>query len=357
MFLANCIQLTDHLKALYIKTAKKLKGSDGRQFMASVVQGLGVGGQTWAEKQLGWNRRIIRKGMTELVSGEAIEDGYKRSGRKRIEIKLPNLLVDIRSIVDHQSQTDPSFKTTRLYTRLTAAEVRRQLILTKGYTEQELPTTETIRQRLNQMGFSLKRVRKTKPQKKIEETDEIFKQIAIVNQVTDTDPKMLRISVDAKVAVKVGEFDRGGETRVPTKAEDHDFDAVVKLTADGIFLPEFDKLSLFFISSKMTADCIVDRLEQWWEMHKERFEHIHTLVLNQDNGPENNSRRTQFMNRIVAFAHKAKLNIYLAYYPPYHSKYNPVERTFGWLEKHWNGSLLDLRKNCIEICKNTHIQR
>ena len=198
MFLANCIQLTDHLKALYIKTAKKLKGSDGRQFMASVVQGLGVGGQTWAGKQLGWNRRIIRKGMTELVSGEAIEDGYKRSGRKRIEIKLPNLLVDIRSIVDHQSQTDPSFKTTRLYTRLTAAEVRRQLILTKGYTEQELPTTETIRQRLNQMGFSLKRVRKTKPQKKIEETDEIFKQIAIVNQVTDTDPKMLRISVDAK---------------------------------------------------------------------------------------------------------------------------------------------------------------
>jgi hypothetical protein len=88
--------------------------------------------------------------MTELVSGEAIEDGYKRSGRKRIEIKLPNLLEDIRSIVVPQSQTDPSFKSTRLYTRLTAAEVRRQLMLTKGYTEQELPTTETIRQRLNQ---------------------------------------------------------------------------------------------------------------------------------------------------------------------------------------------------------------
>jgi Rhodopirellula transposase DDE domain len=103
--------------------------------------------------------------MTELVSGEAIEDGYKRSGRKRIEIKLPNLLKDIKAIVDPQSQTDPSFKTTRLYTRLTAAEVRRQLILMKGYTDAELPTTEIIRQRLNQMGFSLKRVRKTKPQK------------------------------------------------------------------------------------------------------------------------------------------------------------------------------------------------
>jgi hypothetical protein len=47
------------------------------------------------------------------------------------------------------------------------------------------------------------------------------------------------------------------------------------------------------------------------------------------------------MHRIVAFAHQSQLNLQLAYYPPYHSKYNPVERTFGWLEQHWNGSLLD----------------
>ncbi len=65
------------------------------------------------------------------------------------------------------------------------------------------------------------------------------------------------------------------------------------------------------------------------------------MVINQDNGPENNSRRTQFMSRMVDFASESQLALQLAYYPPYHSKYNPVERTFGWLEKHWNGSLLD----------------
>jgi Rhodopirellula transposase DDE domain len=95
--------------------------------------------------------------------------------------------------------------------------VRRQLILTKGYVDAELPTNETIRQRLNQMGFSLRRVAKTKPQKRIAETDEIFKQIAIINQAADADPHVLRISSDAKVAVKVGEFDRGGQTRVETE--------------------------------------------------------------------------------------------------------------------------------------------
>ena len=66
MLLAACLQLTSALKALYIKTAQKLKGSDRRQFMAEVVKNLGVGGQTRAERELGWNRRTIRKGMKEL---------------------------------------------------------------------------------------------------------------------------------------------------------------------------------------------------------------------------------------------------------------------------------------------------
>jgi transposase len=60
-----------------------------------------------------------------------------------------------------------------------------------------------------------------------------------------------------------------------------------------------------------------------------------------DNGPENHSRRTQFMKRIVEFAQRHCINIRLAYYPPYHSKYNPIERTWGILENHWNGSILD----------------
>jgi hypothetical protein len=352
MTLAPLIQLTDTLKSLYTKTAQKLKGSDRRQFMAEVVKGLGIGGQTLAERELGWNRRTIRKGMQELNSGQAIEDGRGRSGRKPIEAKLPDWLEDMRAIVDPQSQTDPSFKSTRLYTRLSAAEVRRQLIEHKGYQAEELPSAETIRRRLNEMGYTLKRVVKAKAQKRIPETDAIFERIHQVNQQADHDPQTLRISIDAKVAVNVGEFDRGGKTRTPTLALDHDFDAITSLTPYGIFLPEFNELYLFFVSSKLTADCIVDMIEQWWEQVKDRFAHIRRLVINQDNGPENHSRRTQFMHRIVAFAHQSHLNVQLAYYPPYHSKYNPVERTFGWLEQHWNGSLLDTVETVLHFAKS-----
>lgn len=74
----SLIKLSESLKSLYIKTAQKLKGSDRRQFMAEVVKGLGVGGQTIAERELGWNRRTIRKGMQELEHGISIVDGFKR---------------------------------------------------------------------------------------------------------------------------------------------------------------------------------------------------------------------------------------------------------------------------------------
>ena len=152
---------------------------------------------------------------------------------------------------------------------------------------------------------------------------------------------MLRISLDAKATVKVGPFARGGKSRIPTAAADHDFHPDATLTPVGILLPALDDLFLYGISSKVTSDCLVDCLVHWWETVRERFRHITTLVINLDNGPENQSRRTQFMQRIVTFVQEYGVSVRLAYYPPYHSKYNPIERCWGILEHHWNGSLLD----------------
>jgi len=309
------IALTEVLKTLYKNTAKKLKGSDRRQFMAEVVQGLGAGGPVLAERELGWNRRTIRKGTAELTHGMTIVDAVRLRGRKRTEDKLPHLLEDICSLVDGQSQTDPSFKSTRLYSRLSVAAVRRLLIEQKGYQDRELPSEETIRCRLNDLGYHLKRVAKTKPRKRIAQTDAIFEQLNVVNQDSDEQPHVLRISMDAKVTIKLGEYDRGGKTRVPTTALDHDFGATLSLTPYGIFVPQSNELSLFLIASKVTADCIVDCLEAWWNRIKQSFTHITKLVINQDNGPENHSGRTQFMYRLVQFSRQAKLKIQLAYYP------------------------------------------
>ena len=161
------------------------------------------------------------------------------------------------------------------------------------------------------------------------------------NAEADADPAVLRISLDAKATVKVGPFARGGKSRVAVQAADHDFKPAATVTPVGLFLPATDELFIYQVTSKVTSDCLVDRLEQWWTAHKARFAHVTTLLLNLDNGPENHSRRSQFMARLLRFVQQQGVRVRLAYYPPYHSKYNPIERCWGILENHWNGALLD----------------
>lgn len=179
------------------------------------------------------------------------------------------------------------------------------------------------------------------PPKRVPQTDAIFEQLSRVNPQADEAPETLRLSLDAKATVNVGPFSRKGRSRTEVKAADHDFKPEATLTPFGIFLPEHDDLTLYMTRSKVTSDFIVDRLQDWWEFNRVRFPEVTRLVLNLDNGPENHSRRTQFLKRMVGFAHRYRLDIDLAYYPPYHSKYNPIERCWGILELHWNGSLLD----------------
>jgi Rhodopirellula transposase DDE domain len=168
---------------------------------------------------VGWNRGTIGKGLHELESGMVCINAFSSRGRKRAEDHLPNLLSDITAIVDGQSQADPQFRTTRLYTRLTAAEVRRQLMVQKGCHDDALTTAETIATKLNDLGYYPKKVAKSQPQKTAE-TDAIFAQVKQINEEADADEQVLRISIDAKAAVKVGPFARGGrvasQPRLPT---------------------------------------------------------------------------------------------------------------------------------------------
>lgn len=159
-------ELNDELKRALVETAEGLRGADRRLFMARIVRSFGPGGQCKAETELGWNRVTLRKGMAELASGITCCDAFCLRGRLRAEERLPNLLADVKDIVTGQSQADPRFRTLRLYTRLTAEEIRRQLIASKGYKDEELPTARTIRTKLNDLGFHPTKVLKCQPQKR-----------------------------------------------------------------------------------------------------------------------------------------------------------------------------------------------
>ena len=324
--------------------------------MGKVVELLGWGGQSFAEKVLGWNRCTIRKGQADLHSGQAFEDRVEQRGRRRVEERLPNLFEDIRSIVEPSGQTDPTFRSTRIYSPLSAEEVRLRLLTQYGYKDTELPCTRTLRSKLNELGYQLRKVRKCRPLKKIPEMDAIFEEVHRVNRAADRDDGVLRISLDTKATVKIGEFSRGGYNRQGDNACDHDFQPEVALTPFGILLPQTGDSHLWFAQGKVTADFMVDRLEEMIPRWKQCFG-LHTLVINADNGPESSGHRTQWLKRLVELSDANQLTIQLAYYPPYHSKYNPIERLWGVLENHRRGEIIDTVDKTLGLARSMNYRR
>jgi len=258
------LELTSEVKCTIQTGVALLNGSSKRLFMASVVAQLGHGGQRLAAKEFGWNRDLIRKGLNELRSGIACVDNFSARGRKRWEERNPELIKDITEIVDAHCETDPTFRTTRLYRRLTAKEVRRQLLEDKGYHLDQIPKERSMRNLLGTLGFHPRKVVKSKPLKKIKETDAIFNQVHQVNQQADADPGTVRISVDTKAVVAIGDLSRGGKSRQGEQAFDHDFEPEAKVTPFGVFRPDTSETWLFFTTGSVTADFMVDRLQELW---------------------------------------------------------------------------------------------
>lgn len=152
---------------------------------------------------------------------------------------------------------------------------------------------------------------------------------------------MKRLSQDSKATVNIGNYSRGGKTRGDTQADDHDMGCEEKYTPCGIVDEDSGQLHINFGSSYKTSDFIVDTLELWWDTVPYPEQKICELIqLKVDNGPESSGVRTRFLQRMVTFADDIKKSIQLLYYPPYHSKYNPIERCWGILEQHWNGAKL-----------------
>ncbi len=193
-----------------------------------------------------------------------------------------------------------------------------------------------------------------KPQKKIPETDAIFENVAHANQVADTDPKTLRISIDSKAKVKIGNLSRGGKARTleAKQADDHDNHWEAVLVPFGILDVVEAQLSIYFGQSAETSDFIVDCLEAWWAEHQEHYSDIDILAIDLDGGSAIRSNRTQFIKRMVQFVETTNLSVHLIYYPPYHSKYNPIERCWAALENYWNGTILTSVEEALQWTSN-----
>jgi len=156
----NFINLLPSLKI----ASENLKGSVKRMFLGQVAIDLGRGGKVLVSEHLNISRQTLRKGIKEVESGEAQKDKFHERGRKPLSETNPELVSSIKKIVDAASQTDPQFKSTRLYTRLSPRTVKEKLIK-QGYEESSLPCKKTIGNAMIALGYKRKKVLKTKPKK------------------------------------------------------------------------------------------------------------------------------------------------------------------------------------------------
>jgi hypothetical protein len=201
---------TERTDALIRSGARRLTGFQRRAFQAEVAVALCSGNARQAERRFGWGRETVEKGLHERHTGIRCLEDFVARGRQRVEDRDQRLAADIRAIAEPHSYADPSLKSARRYTNLSAAEVRTALIA-RGHAEADLPAERTMRNILNRMNYRLKRIRKGRPLKKTDQTDAIFANVVAVREQARADPATLEISMDTKAKVALGEYVRGGK--------------------------------------------------------------------------------------------------------------------------------------------------
>jgi transposase len=159
------VSLTDDFIASLRLASKKLNGFPRREFQAEMRTKYCGGSARRAEAVFGWSRGSVTTGLNELRTGIRCVERFSRRGRRKTEDKVPNIKAEILKIVEPHAQADPKFQTTQAFTRITAKSVREQL--RKNRTLRKfVPCRQTIGTLLNRMGYSLKRVQKTRPEKR-----------------------------------------------------------------------------------------------------------------------------------------------------------------------------------------------
>lgn len=159
-------ELTESVRETIQSAARKLTGFQRRQFQAEMAIKYCRGNPRRAEQVFGWGREAVNTGLNELRTGIRCVEDYSTRGRRKSEEKSPELVEEIHALVEPESQADPKFQTPLAYTRITAKAVHERLVATTAGKGRHVPAERTVYDILNRLGYRLRRVQKTKPQKK-----------------------------------------------------------------------------------------------------------------------------------------------------------------------------------------------
>lgn len=271
-------------------------------------------------------------------------------GRKKIIEKYPNLKKDIEKVIEKYKSADSHFKTERLYVNINPTAIINELIKNYNYPN-KFACYNTIHKLLNKMGYNLHRIPKDKVVKKIPETNIIFANVnKELEYVSNSNDNTIAISLDDKASKKIGELSDNGKTWLKDiRGLDHDTIYNCTIKPFGILDLKTNETFVTCTKSSSTAEFKVDCIEEYLKYKLEKNKNINILMIFLDNGPENSGKRKLWLKKLTELSEKYSILIKLIYYPPYHSKYNKIERYWARLQMTWNKIIINSEEYLIDV--------
>lgn len=330
-----------------VKNIKKMKnGIDRDMAIGAFVVDLGQRSIKPLAKAIGSSFRKVKKCFESFCYGTQTKIEFR--GRKKVEDIHPEIISQIKDILKTYEYTDSHFKTETLFVDLSLQNLRNELILRYDYTEDTCPCKSTLLRLLTDLGYKIQKVKKTKVLEKIPETDAIFENVNETKQfIPLSGDNVAVISIDDKNRKKIGNISDNGYSWFEREALDHDTNFNCSVVPFGILDLKTDESFIYCNKGSSTANFKVDCIEKYLLNKKDKYS-INRLIIFLDNGPENSSKRTLWIKSLIALAKKYNISIELVYYPPYHSKYNPIERYWARLQVSWSGLIINTIDKLIE---------
>lgn len=346
--------ITHKLEDLYknqIENIKNMKRGIERDLaIGALVADLGKRTITPVAEAIGSCFRKVKKCYLLFINqSNYIQLSLEFRGRKKVEEKNPNLIPQIREILNMYEKVDPHFKSETLFVDITLDNLRKELIAKYNYTDKTCPCKSTLLRILNDLEYKIKKVAKTEVLDSIPETNIIFENVFESKLFLPySNEKIIAISIDDKNRKKIGLLSDNGYSWFTRKALDHDTNYDCSVVPFGILDLKTNESFVYCTKGSSTAEFKVDCIEDYVKYKKEKYD-VERLIIFLDNGPENSSKRTLWIKKLVDLAIKYNIVIELVYYPPYHSKYNMIERYWARLQLSWNGLIIDTVHELINV--------
>ncbi len=335
-----------------------LSEKDKRRYAAIEALKLGHGGIVYISQVLGCSRRTITKGINELknLPDNSAHDKRTRKqggGRKSYDKKIPDIDEKFIDVLREYTAGDPMDENV-LWTNLTLSEISKLL----AEKHQIQVSRQVIRKLLKKHNYRRRKAQKKQTMKFVKNRNEQFENINRLKSEYKAAGNPI-ISIDTKKKEYIGNYYRDGH--LYTKEEIHTYDHDFNSFADGIIIPhsiydlQLNKGYINIGTSKDTSEFACDSLRNWWYNHGQYDYSGATSILTLcDCGGNNNSRTYLFKEDLQKLANEINVEMRIAHYPPYTSKYNPIEhRLFPYVTKACQGVIFKSTELVKELMEKT----